>query len=74
MSTQTIPTSSWVCAVVNCVLPDSTVVVSVNSTRYQVRSLAWPAEARSNVSVVASVTVPQTIFWAMFVPVPEAEV
>ena len=36
-------------------------------------STAWPVDARSNVRVVASVRVPQSIFWAMLVPVPEAD-
>ncbi len=47
-----------------------TSAVSVNSTRYQLRSIACPVLSRSKVSWVGLVTMPRTSFWPMFEVVP----
>jgi hypothetical protein len=55
------------------VVPCWTKVPSVNWTKNQVRSMSWPVESRSKVRVLPPVSLPRTIFWEMFVSVPESD-
>src|SRR5207245_5143550 len=54
-------------------VPDWTVVLSVNDTRYHVRPIVCPEFDRSNVRVKGSVISPRTIFWPMLAVLPEAD-